>query len=232
MDQARLGGDLPRGADAPGDVRQPVPCGLGWADGEDRVLGASCRRRPVPGVRDQLRAPRLPRAMFPEVAPVHDSMSRRRVLRGRLARLRAAAPGALRVRVRDPGGAALGARWPAPNAGGTGLMAKLTSALRSVVGWLEVRTGLAEALRPAVTHPVPRRTASWWYVFGSATVALFALQIATGIPLALVYVPAADQAYQSLQYLNDQAAFGSYLRAVHFWGSHVLVLVMTLHMLQ
>ncbi len=111
-------------------------------------------------------------------------------------------------------------------------MAKLTGTLRAVVEWLEVRTGLAEALTPAVTHPVPRRTASWWYVFGSATLALFALQIATGICLALVYVPAADQAYQSLQYLNDQAAFGWYLRAVHFWGSNGMVLVMTLHMLQ
>jgi len=102
-------------------------------------------------------------------------------------------------------------------------MAELPGPLRSVVSWLEVRTGLAEALTPAVTHPVPRRTASWWYVFGSATLALFALQIATGICLALVYVPAADQAYQSLQYLNDQAAFGSYLRAVHFWGSNGMV---------
>src|SRR5207245_1413880 len=70
------------------------------------------------------------------------------------------------------------------------------------------------------------------YVFGSATMTLFALQIATGICLALVYVPAADQAYQSLQYLNEQAAFGAYLRAIHFWGSNAMVLVMTLHMLQ
>jgi ubiquinol-cytochrome c reductase cytochrome b subunit len=109
---------------------------------------------------------------------------------------------------------------------------RLPGPLRSVATWLEVRTGLAAAVTPAVTHPVPRRTASWWYVFGSATLALFALQIATGICLALVYVPAADQAYQSLQYLNEHAAFGSYLRAVHFWGSNGMVLVMTLHMLQ
>jgi ubiquinol-cytochrome c reductase cytochrome b subunit len=109
---------------------------------------------------------------------------------------------------------------------------RLTGPLRSVAGWLEARTGLASAVTPAVTHPVPRRTASWWYVFGSATLALFALQIATGICLALVYVPAADQAYQSLQYLNDQALFGAYLRAIHFWGSNAMVLVMTLHMIQ
>jgi ubiquinol-cytochrome c reductase cytochrome b subunit len=111
-------------------------------------------------------------------------------------------------------------------------MANRTGALRSVVRWLEERTGFAQALTPTMSHPVPRRTASWWYVFGSATLALFALQIATGICLAMVYVPAADQAYQSLHYLNDQAPFGWYLRAVHFWGSNAMVLVMTLHMLQ
>jgi ubiquinol-cytochrome c reductase cytochrome b subunit len=112
------------------------------------------------------------------------------------------------------------------------VIVKITDPLRSVAGWLEARTGLAGAVTPAVTHPVPRRTASWWYVFGSATLTLFMLQIATGICLALVYVPAADQAYQSLQYLNEHAAFGAYLRAVHFWGSNAMVLVMTLHMLQ
>jgi len=112
------------------------------------------------------------------------------------------------------------------------VIVRIAGPLRSVAGWLEARTGLASAVTPAVTHPVPRRTASWWYVFGSATLTLFALQIATGICLALVYVPAADQAYQSLQYLNEQAAFGAYLRAVHFWGSNAMVLVMTLHMLQ
>jgi hypothetical protein len=52
-------------------------------------------------------------------------------------------------------------------------MPKITAALRSVAGWLEARTGLAGAITPAATHPVPRRTASWWYVFGSATLTLF-----------------------------------------------------------
>ena len=69
-------------------------------------------------------------------------------------------------------------------------------------------------------------------MFGSATLALFMLQIATGICLALVYVPSADEAYQSLEYLNYQAPFGWYLRAMHFWGSNAMVAVMTLHMIQ
>src|SRR5712692_1733424 len=111
-------------------------------------------------------------------------------------------------------------------------MARGTRALESIARWFEERTGATQALAPVMAHPVPRRTASWWYVFGSATLALFALQIATGICLALVYVPSADQAYQSLRYLNDQAALGWFLRAVHFWGSNAMVLVMTLHMIQ
>lgn len=104
--------------------------------------------------------------------------------------------------------------------------------VRSVGGWLEERLGFREALEPPITHPVPRTTASWWYVFGSATLALFVLQVVTGICLALVYVPSADEAYQSLEYLNYQAPLGWFLRATHFWGSNLMVAVMTLHMIQ
>jgi len=104
--------------------------------------------------------------------------------------------------------------------------------IRTTLGWLEERAGLGGAITPVMEHPVPRSTASWWYVFGSATLALFVLQIATGICLALVYVPSADGAYQSLLYLNYQAPFGWFLRGVHFWGSNAMVAIMTLHMIQ
>jgi ubiquinol-cytochrome c reductase cytochrome b subunit len=104
--------------------------------------------------------------------------------------------------------------------------------LRAIGGWLEERTGLGAIVAVPLAHRVPRTTASWAYVFGSATLILFALQIATGICLALVYVPSPDQAYESLEYLNYQAVLGWYLRAMHFWGSNAMVLVMTLHMIQ
>ena len=97
-----------------------------------------------------------------------------------------------------------------------------------------VRAAHGARRHPAVPmgHRVPRSTASWAYVFGSATLILFVMQIVTGICLALVYVPSADQAFESLEYLNYEAALGWYLRAVHFWGSNAMVLVMTLHMIQ
>src|SRR5262245_30720853 len=103
---------------------------------------------------------------------------------------------------------------------------------RSIGGWIEERTGLGAMLALPMGHRVPRSTASWAYVFGSATLILFVMQIATGICLGLVYVPSPDQAFESLEYLNYQAALGWYLRAVHFWGSNAMVFVMTLHMIQ
>jgi ubiquinol-cytochrome c reductase cytochrome b subunit len=102
----------------------------------------------------------------------------------------------------------------------------------AIAKWLETRTGFGAALTPILGHTVPRRTASFWYVFGSSTLALFVLQVATGICLALVYVPSADQAYQSLVYLNQGAHLGWFLRAAHFWGSNAMVAVLVVHMLQ
>ena len=104
--------------------------------------------------------------------------------------------------------------------------------LRSVNRWLEERAGIEAAVAPVLAHRVPRSSASWWYVFGSATLTLFMLQIATGVCLALVYVPSADKAFDSLLYLNYVTPFGWFLRAMHFWGSNLMVAVMTLHMIQ
>src|SRR5438552_7299026 len=171
-------------------------------------------------------------AVVRPVTPVHVSVPRRRVLRGRLARLRAAAARLVRVRISRPRWRALGARRTAADTLETGVSARGLGPVRSTLGWLEERAGLGGAIAPALDHPVPRSTASWWYVFGSATLALFVLQVVTGICLALVYVPSAEGAYQSLLYLNFQAPFGWFLRAVHFWGSNAMVAVMTLHMIQ
>jgi len=106
------------------------------------------------------------------------------------------------------------------------------SRLKQIGAWIDQRLQLGGVIREAITHPVPRSSASWWYVFGSAALTIFGLQVVTGILLALIYVPSAGEAWNSLQHLNDQVALGWFLRAVHGWGSDFMVAVVLIHMCQ
>jgi ubiquinol-cytochrome c reductase cytochrome b subunit len=97
--------------------------------------------------------------------------------------------------------------------------------------WLEDRTGLWQTLGPMLRHPVPRK-AGWMYVFGSATMMAFIIQVVTGVALATIYVPSTSQAYGTLQYITDGAPFGRILRGLHFYGASAMILLVGLHMIR
>src|ERR1700739_4189475 len=104
--------------------------------------------------------------------------------------------------------------------------------IKDVGAWLEARLQLATPIRNTMEHPVPRQTASWAYVFGSAALTVFLLQLVTGILLALVYVPSAGEAWNSLQTLNQHITLGWFIRALHGWGSNFMVAIVLIHMVQ
>ncbi|HEX4021539.1 MAG TPA: cytochrome b N-terminal domain-containing protein [Acidobacteriaceae bacterium] len=104
--------------------------------------------------------------------------------------------------------------------------------LKEIYEWVNRRVQLQDFVVEETTHPVPRKTASWWYVFGSASFTLLIFQVFTGILLALVYVPSAGHAWNSLQVLNHQLPLGWFLRAMHGWGSNFMVAVVLIHMAQ
>ena len=60
----------------------------------------------------------------------------------------------------------------------------------------------------------------------------FGLQLVTGILLALIYVPSAGEAWNSLQILNHQISLGWFVRALHGWGSNFMVAIVLIHMVQ
>src|ERR1700683_5295655 len=104
--------------------------------------------------------------------------------------------------------------------------------ISGIMEWFDHRLQLAAPIREAAGHPVPRNTASWFYVFGSAALTVFLLQLVTGILLALIYVPSAGEAWSSLLALNHQVALGWFLRAMHGWGSNFMVALVLIHMIQ
>jgi ubiquinol-cytochrome c reductase cytochrome b subunit len=107
--------------------------------------------------------------------------------------------------------------------------------LRQVGDWFDRRLGISSTLLPVLRHPIPRAVdgpMGWWYIFGSASMTLLAVQIVTGIGLALVYVPSADKAYASLLYLNEVEPLGWFLRSLHYYAGSGMVVMVLAHMTQ
>jgi ubiquinol-cytochrome c reductase cytochrome b subunit len=98
--------------------------------------------------------------------------------------------------------------------------------------WLDERLQLGKPMKETLAHPVPRQTASWFYVFGSAALTVFILQVVTGILLAILYVPSAGEAWGILQFLNHQVSAGWFMRALHGWGSNFMLAIVLIHMVQ
>lgn len=109
---------------------------------------------------------------------------------------------------------------------------KLSERLVDAAWWLERRLHLVKLWETTAGHPIPKSSVSWFYTFGSMTLLCFVIQIVTGIILSLIYVPTAAEAYRSLEYLNFQQELGWLMRAMHYWGSNCMVIVMAIHMTQ
>ncbi len=99
-----------------------------------------------------------------------------------------------------------------------------------MLNWIEKRTGFISMTQEFLTEDVPGG-ASYWYVFGSATLFAMIVQIVTGIFLTFFYAPSAATAWESTRaiYLNPYTHF---LISVHYWGSSAMIALVFLHLLQ
>ncbi|MEP7325871.1 MAG: cytochrome bc complex cytochrome b subunit, partial [Gemmatimonadota bacterium] len=74
--------------------------------------------------------------------------------------------------------------------------------------WLDERLDLTSARHALLDRAVPDRL-TWWHTLGSATAAVFVVQVVTGVILATFYSPSPDHAYESIQYIQHQVASGA-----------------------
>ena len=68
-----------------------------------------------------------------------------------------------------------------------------------------------------------------WYLGVISTVLLGSL-VASGIYLMFFYVPSPAHAYTNIQTIQTEVPFGQYVRNVHRWSAHLMVLAVAAHM--
>lgn len=61
---------------------------------------------------------------------------------------------------------------------------------------------------------------------------LFIVEILTGILLMLYYHPTVAEAYANVRYITNVINYGWLFRGIHYWGSHIMIIFVFLHMLQ
>ncbi len=103
--------------------------------------------------------------------------------------------------------------------------------LKTIWRWIDDRTGLMAFVKPLAKHLVPPDS-RWTYVFGSATLFIFILQVITGVGLSLLYQPTSETAYASLKYITYQVPLGNILRGIHYFGASAMIILIGIHMIR
>ncbi len=101
---------------------------------------------------------------------------------------------------------------------------------KKVYEWLDERLDFDGLYKGLLDRPEPE--GNWWNTLGSASLFLFVMQGLTGIFLTVYYTPSPDHAYDSIQYIMNDLAFGWLIRGIHHWGASLMVLVVFIHMVR
>jgi len=97
--------------------------------------------------------------------------------------------------------------------------------------WIEQRWPVAPVMRWGTVDEIPGGT-RFAYVLGSATLALFAVLVITGVWQLLYYVPTVDHAYDSVMFLRLQVPLGWLVHGLHYWAAQAFIVVMGLHVVR
>lgn len=97
--------------------------------------------------------------------------------------------------------------------------------------WLDFRTGINALIKDQLTeYRIPPKL-NFWYSLGGLSLFIFGMQLVTGVFLLVYYVPSVEEAFQSVQRIMLEIPYGWLIRTSHAAGSHLMIIVLILHML-
>lgn len=96
--------------------------------------------------------------------------------------------------------------------------------------WLDQRLPVTNAYEKHMSKYYAPVNLNFWYVFGLLATLVFANQILTGIWLTMSFVPSADEAFLSVEYIMRDVEMGWLIRYMHSTGASFFFIVVYLHM--
>ncbi len=103
--------------------------------------------------------------------------------------------------------------------------------MRSLLDWLDHRTGYRGLLKGALYERIPGG-ARWRYIWGSTLVFALFVQFVTGIVLWAAYSANAQGAWESVYYVQNQMLGGWVLRGIHHYMAQAMIILLVLHLMQ
>ncbi|NBS15545.1 MAG: cytochrome bc complex cytochrome b subunit [Gammaproteobacteria bacterium] len=100
----------------------------------------------------------------------------------------------------------------------------------SFLEWLDERLPVAKFLEDQLLKYYAPKNFNFLYFFGSLALLVLVNQIVTGIVLAMHYKPAAELAFDSVEYIMRDVNWGWLLRYLHSTGASLFFVVIYMHM--
>jgi ubiquinol-cytochrome c reductase cytochrome b subunit len=98
-----------------------------------------------------------------------------------------------------------------------------------ITRWLDARLPFMRVMHDQfLVFPTPRNLNYWW-TFGGILTFMLAVQIATGIVLAMHYVPTEADAFDSVEKIMRDVNWGWFLRYSHAVGASMFFVAVYIH---
>jgi quinol-cytochrome oxidoreductase complex cytochrome b subunit/mono/diheme cytochrome c family protein len=103
--------------------------------------------------------------------------------------------------------------------------------MKSLLDWIDHRTGIRSLTREALFENIPGGS-RWRYVWGSTLTFTIFIQFVTGVFLWMGYSASSGDAWESVNYIQNEMTGGWMLRGIHHWTAQLMPVLLLLHLMQ
>lgn len=109
-------------------------------------------------------------------------------------------------------------------------MSGLQHSVKNMMNWIDARLPVTETYEKHMSKYYAPKNTNFWYLMGVLATVVLVNQLLTGIWLTMSYIPTAEGAFGSIEYIMRDVNFGWMLRYMHSTGASAFFLVVYLHM--